>query len=277
MSIGPPERQLIYKKAGLSYNIVALEATPLPASLKRSIKTTMVSTAQPPTLQAASALDAPATANAQSPPVTFVFNEGRRAPPMLPGGYLEDSPPTAAELQAQLLSRLAVARRTTGLTQAELSELIGRARMTVHRAEAEGAGVALSTFIEMALALGLSPHLAPSARQAALEGADPPAARPVHRGTHFNRTKPEPRWRDEQRERELARAWEAVNEPSRTGPSPALATLVPEHTPEQACAVATTIQWLGSDAGFAFLSQALAASGYQVVDMHALPSDAAPA
>lgn len=69
----------------------------------------------------------------------------------------------ATSVQSALLSQLRRARKSTPLTQAQLAASIDINRMTVHRLENEPdmATTRLSTFIAMALALGLEPTLVP--------------------------------------------------------------------------------------------------------------------
>lgn len=180
----------------------------------------------------------------------------------------------AQHLQAHLLSALAHRRHQLGLSQAELGERIGRARMTVQRAEAEGAGTSMTTFVELAVGLGLTPVLKEDRGAGELDVAQMLPQDIVHRGLHHNRTKHDLSWRDRQREAALAKSWEAVNERRPVGLSPVMDHLVPSHTQEQATAVATAIQWLGSEVGFDFLARALALAGYDVVEQQ--PQTKAP-
>lgn len=168
----------------------------------------------------------------------------------------------AEMLRGKLLDELGLARKTQGLTQTELAQRIGVNRMTVARAEADGADPLLSTFLAMAQALG---------RQVRVTGAGEAGAAPlprdlVHRGLSRNRTQHHPDWRDRQREKALAQSWEAVNRDEGVGLSPILPSLVPGCTQEQATACATVIQWLGSDVGFDFLQRALERAGYSLID-----------
>ena len=179
---------------------------------------------------------------------------------------VSDRHDTAEQLQSELLGQLAQQRQDLGLSQQELAERIGRNRMTVQRAEAAGAGVTLSTFVEMALGLGLTPRLATEAEAGSVQ----PLSRDiVHRGLHHERTRHDRDWRDRQRERALAQAWEAVNVHQDVGLAPILDTLVPGATQEQATAAATVLQWLGSDVGFDFLVRTLGNAGYAVTDERA--------
>lgn len=171
-------------------------------------------------------------------------------------------------VQASLMSQLATARQGLGLSQAELAARAGTSRMTVQRCEAENADTTLSTFLALALALQLTPRLH-GAEEGNSESYVPASKDIIHRGTHYNRTKHDLQWDDRKREQALAQAWEAANEHRDVGLAPILQTLVPHHTQEQASAVATVIQWLGTEIGFEFLSRALARAGYQVTERKA--------
>lgn len=165
-------------------------------------------------------------------------------------------------LQENLLSNLTESRKALGLSQAELAARVGVNRMTVVRAEAEGADPQLSTFLGMALALGLMPALpAPDS-----DWASPPPCDLVHRGYAHVRTKHDLDWSDRRREAALSKSWEAANIDNTYGLSPALPAMVPNCTQDQASACATVVQWLGTDLGFDFLSRALAAAGYTIVE-----------
>lgn len=179
---------------------------------------------------------------------------------------VEDRQALAAQVQAQLLGTVATARAQLGLSQAELAQRIGRARMTVQRAEAEGAGTTLATFCELALGLGLTPRLQADEGQGDPQVASVAPQDIVHRGLHYNRTQHDQQWRDRQREAAFAHFWETVNEHRPVGLSPVMRHLVPGHTQAQASAVATAVQWLGSEVGFDFLTRALDAAGYDLVD-----------
>lgn len=160
-------------------------------------------------------------------------------------------------LQAVLIKELAHARKIQGLTQAQLAERMGRTRMTIQRAESDLSGVGLATFVELALALGYAPELrAPS--QAGT------SALLRHRGVHHSRTTRELEFKDRQREASFASGWESINAYSGVGLAPILETLLPGATQEQATAAASAIQWLGTDVGFGFLCNVLAAAGYHV-------------
>lgn len=171
-------------------------------------------------------------------------------------------------LRQHLLAVVATARGQLGLSQSEVAQLMGRARMTVQRAEAEGGNVALTSFIEMALAVGLTPRLLAVGEEIASApdavAIAPHPANIIHRGYHFNRTQHNTDWDDRKREAALAKAWQTVNEPD-GGLSPVMETLVPGHTQAQASAVATAVQWMGSEVGFDFLKRALGKAGYEIV------------
>jgi len=169
----------------------------------------------------------------------------------------------AYALQVALLGALVARRDSLGLTQEELAKRAGVSRLTVQRAEKPGSNTALSTVIFLARALSLIPTLKPVESE---EGYYPAPKDMVHRGTAYNRTKYEPEWRDRQRERALAHAWEAANEHHDVGLSAIMPWLVPDATQAQATAVATAIQWLGSEVGFDFLRKALDQAGYTIID-----------
>lgn len=170
-------------------------------------------------------------------------------------------------LQESLLSKLIEGRKALGLSQSDLAERIGKGRHTVLRAESEAADPQLSTFISMALALGLMPALAaPDA-----EWSAPPTSDLVHRGYAHVRTKHDLDWSDRRREAALSKSWEAANVDQTYGVSPVLPALVPNCTQEQASACATVVQWMGTDVGFEFLSRTLALAGYAIIEKAAQP------
>jgi transcriptional regulator with XRE-family HTH domain len=177
---------------------------------------------------------------------------------------VDDLQHQASLVRASLLGQIAERRKSLGLTQGEVSERTGSSRMTVQRAEAEGADTQLSTFVQMSLALGITPSLAGAGNSDGNVEQAPEDI--VHRGYHYVRTLHDLDWRDRQREAALAKSWEAVNEHRVHGLSPILPTLVPGHTQAQASAVATIVQWLGTEVGFDFLTRALDQAGYDVVD-----------
>jgi DNA-binding XRE family transcriptional regulator len=161
-----------------------------------------------------------------------------------------------------LIDALTKARKKAGLSQTAMSEQSGLSRMTFVRMEgAEDADPQLSTVLSAAALLGLGVELVDPATKAGLQ--DP--ATMVHRGLSWNRLKRDSSWDDTRRETALAKRWEAVNKASIGGDTPVMTHLVPGYTQEQATAAATAVQWLGSDIGFAFLQEALATAGYEVV------------
>lgn len=169
-------------------------------------------------------------------------------------------------LQRKLLASLRATRQRRGITQQDVATTLGLSRVTVSRAEAADADPQLSTFLGMALVCGLEPNLHVSGESA------PAPAKLQHRGLSYIRTQHDLDWRDRQRERALAKAWETANRPSPVGLQPIMPTLVPGCTQEQATACATVVQWLGSEVGFEFLQQALRNAGYDVVDKKAGPT-----
>jgi transcriptional regulator with XRE-family HTH domain len=184
----------------------------------------------------------------------------------------EDVKQVAELVRAKLVGQLAAARTALGLSQAELAERAGTNRMTVQRVEAEGGTApSLSTFVQLALSLNMTPRLL-----ADTANGDPDQFRPtseaiVHRGYAFNRTKSDLEYRDRRREAALSRAWLDANADNRSL-EPLMNYLVPQHTQDQASAAATAIQWLGSEQGFSFLQRALDAAGYAIVDHDAAPA-----
>lgn len=177
---------------------------------------------------------------------------------------VEDLQHQASLVRASLLGQVAERRKVLSLTQGEVSERTGSSRMTVQRAEAEGADTQLSTFIQMSLALGITPVLAGASNTDGNVEQAPEDI--VHRGLNYNRTQHDLDGKDRQREAALAKSWEAVNEHRIVGLSPILPTLVPGHTQAQASAVATIVQWMGTEVGFDFLTRALDQAGYDVVE-----------
>lgn len=166
-------------------------------------------------------------------------------------------------LQETLLSKLTESRKALGLSQSELAERIGKGRQTVLRAESEGADPQLSTFLSMALAMGLVPALqAPDS-----EWSAPLPRDLVHRGYAHVRTKHNLEWSDRRRESALSKSWEAANVDQTYGVSPVLPALVPNCTQDQASACATVVQWLGTDVGFEFLTRTLAVAGYAITEV----------
>ncbi len=165
-------------------------------------------------------------------------------------------------LASDLINKLIDTRKGLGLTQAELAERIELARMTVQRTETKEGGLKLKTFLLLALAMNLSPEL----NQAGTAASAPRVEDLVHRGKAHNRTRHDLQWRDREREAALAAAWEKINEYQPVGATPLLAALLDDPTQPEASAAATVIQWLGSEVGFGFLTEALASAGYSIID-----------
>lgn len=167
-------------------------------------------------------------------------------------------------LRRTLIEQLSTARKALGLTQAELAERVGCARMTVQRAETVTEGTSLETFLLLALALNLFPMFTLGE-----DSKDSPLPQDlVHRGLAHDRTRHHPEWRSTQREAAFAKAWEEVNEVRPVGIQPILPALIPGVTQSQATTAATIIQWLGSEVGFAFLTETLGKAGYDIADTH---------
>jgi transcriptional regulator with XRE-family HTH domain len=167
--------------------------------------------------------------------------------------------------QDLLLNQLTDTRKLLGLTQAELADRVGLNRMTVQRTEAGEVDPQLSTVLALAAALNLRMTL----RGPGEDDSAPVPQDLVHRGLHHVRTQHDLTWRDRQREKALAKAWEAANRHEPVGLAAILPTLLPGCTQAQASACATVVQWLGSEVGFEFLQCALADAGYEVVDRKA--------
>jgi DNA-binding phage protein len=163
---------------------------------------------------------------------------------------------------AEMLGRIARQQESLGMSNTELAQRIGVNRATIQRARAEGGSPTLANVVAMALAVGLTPAL-----KADGEGAlQPHEAALVHRGLYNNRLNRDVEWRDTQREIALAQSWESWNEYVESGREPVMRSLMPGYDQTQASAAATVVQWLGSDEGFRFLTQALDAAGYDVVE-----------
>lgn len=86
-----------------------------------------------------------------------------------------------------------------------------------------------------------------------------------HRGKWHDRT----RYEQNQLEKALAEAWEKENQPrGYDGVSTILMCMEPNSASAggfaQATAMATAIQWLGSNVGFCFLTGVLERNGYEV-------------
>lgn len=183
---------------------------------------------------------------------------------MLPSN--PDLEETANVVKQTLLAALLARRTALGLTQAELATRAGVSRMTVQRAESPGADLSLGSFVAMGLAANMTARLV-----ADTSNDDPDVFKPawtdiVHRGTSYNRTQYDKESRDRRREAAFAKHWEGANVAEQVGLAPMLQTLVPQHTQDQATAVATVVQWLGSEIGFDFLTKVLADAKYSIVD-----------
>ncbi len=178
---------------------------------------------------------------------------------------------TAKLVRASLLDQLAKHRQARGLKQEELASRAGMSRMTVVRMEAADSNPGLDSFIRAAIALNMQVRLEGDEVVAPGQASTHPADI-IHRGLSYRRTQDNKEWRDRQREAALAKAWEAANLTRNVGLAPVMPALVPQHTQEQASAVATAIQWLGSEVGFDFLVQTLRRVGYEVVDTQANPA-----
>ncbi|MGY6271923.1 helix-turn-helix domain-containing protein [Achromobacter denitrificans] len=168
-----------------------------------------------------------------------------------------------------LATRLSSTRKARGLSQIELAKRAGVSRAALVRAEDpdQDQDVTVTTLVRLALGLGLTTRLLEQAPMG--EEADQyvvPAEDIVHRGERFERTRRELHWRDREREAALANDWEEANMHRPTGVAPHMSGLVENHTQAQASAVATVVQWLGSEVGFAFLNEALKKAGYEIVD-----------
>lgn len=83
-------------------------------------------------------------------------------PPVAPEGLM---PP----LPHDVVARLAAARKSARMTQAELAERAGLSRMTVQRLESNGLDPRLSTLNEMARVLGYELVAVPTALRSACE------------------------------------------------------------------------------------------------------------
>ncbi len=183
----------------------------------------------------------------------------------------EDKQDLALTMRNQLLTELSQAREALSLSKSELADRIGRNRSTVQRAESGDVSISLTSFCEIAAGLGLTPRLVQDEGQHDPHVAQVLPQDMVHRGLHHNRTRFDLGDRDRQREAAISKSWEAVNA-TELGFSPVMTDLVPNFTQPQATAVATALQWLGSENGFDFLERALAAAGYDIVDNRASKS-----
>lgn len=87
----------------------------------------------------------------------------------------------------------------------------------------------------------------------------------VHTGFAHSRTQVSNGAIDTQREKAFVKAWIEANPPaSPYGKQPILHALVPQCQGRDAQVAATMVQWLGSQVGFHFLSEALACAGYEI-------------
>lgn len=214
---------------------------------------------------------------------------------------LEDLKEVQDSVRTGLLGTLVQQRNRLGLTQSDVAQRAGLSRMSVQRAEAPDADVQLSTYVAMSLALRLLPQVKttqpvslPQERleqwpqtvervkqvlskdatldaqaqktveallQVPLSVDAPDSPDPlIHRGVSHARTK-QPH---NKLEAEFAKNWESANRQG--GPwTPVVEHLLPGCTQEQATAMATVVQWMGSEVGFDFLRQVLSQHGLQVV------------
>lgn len=180
-----------------------------------------------------------------------------------------DSKASAAsfdEIRSLLLGRLAGERERVGLTQAELARRTGLSRMTIQRAEANGADTQLSTFVAYACAVGLTPALE-DARSAGMA----PTQELVHHSAGLGLTGEAHPWRSRRRIAAFDQAWRDLNERQQVA-----AALAPGLSQSQATAMATVVAWLGTDQGVELLREVLGAQGYDIVDSVALESVAVP-
>lgn len=187
-----------------------------------------------------------------------------RQSPFSPGrdGDAPDVAPAVAADRQALLATLSERRKLLGISQTSFAESLGLSRMSVARAERRDADLQLSTFLGMARGLGLSVKLKP-----APTGREKP---PVHRGLAANRIASEELRRRNPLEARLAKSWAAANDHSPQLPA-VMHDLVPGFSQRDAEVAATLVQWLGSEVGFAFLSQALAEEGYLISRPKAKP------
>lgn len=152
-----------------------------------------------------------------------------------------------------LLQGLKAALGNVGLSDADVASRTGLNRITVQRAKKDGADPKLSSFVAMASAAGVIPTLQ---KQEIVDGYTD-EKKVVHRGYSYVRIN-----RDKS-EKAFAKTWEAINQTG-VGVQPIMRYLVPNYTQDQASAVATVVQWLGTTVGFEFLTDALKNAGYSV-------------
>jgi DNA-binding XRE family transcriptional regulator len=161
----------------------------------------------------------------------------------------------ADQLKDGLLGALRTRRRQLGISQIDLADWIDVRRQTVSDGELHRANFSLSTLVRWVRALDLT---------ATLNAKDDEVSNGVHT-LWVNRRKYD--LREEQRICALAESWKHANQQRSLGLGAVLATLVPGVTPSQSRAVATMIQWLGTELGFDFLKRTLALAGYAIVDV----------
>lgn len=98
----------------------------------------------------------------------------------------------------------------------------------------------------------------------------------VHKGIDHSRLATPGNFKDTQRERALAAAWQASNKPRvGQGSEPILTQLFKDPTQRDAEVAATIVQWMGSQIGFLFLKEALADAGLEIVEADKAPKRAA--
>lgn len=154
-----------------------------------------------------------------------------------------------------LLQGLKAALANVALSDAEVAIRTGLNRVTVQRAKKEGADPKLSSFVAMAGAGGM---VLTMQKENVVEGWTD-ERKVVHRGYSYNRIHRE----QDASEKAFAMMWEKMNKSDQYS-IPLMRSLVPNFTQDQASAVATAIQWLGSSVGFEFLRESLKASGYTI-------------
>lgn len=162
-----------------------------------------------------------------------------------------------------LLHKLADRRQTLGWRQSDLADKADVSRATVVRLETPGTSVSLLSAAQLAHAMGCQVVLSEPEADAA--DAEPAPLR--HRGLYWTRVQARAEWPDQERERSMAHTWEQFNDPELLSSAILPSLLSPAGvTPTQdvATAVATVVQWLGSESGFGFLQAALAKAGYTV-------------
>lgn len=89
----------------------------------------------------------------------------------------------------------------------------------------------------------------------------------VHKGINHSRLSTPCNFKDTQRERALAAAWQATNKPRvGQGVDPILQQLFADPTQRDAEVAATIVQWLGTKVGFLFLEDALKSVGLTILE-----------